>query len=86
MNENNNENEIKKEIAPEIAPNKELFQEIIKEANLPEEKVKQALPNLDKAAAEDRIEPIKTATDQEKINAYDSLETKGLPDKGLPFD
>lgn len=91
MNDNNN-NEINKENAvsqnqvSRITPNKGLFKEIIKEANLPEEKVKQELPNLDDEWKEDTVEPIKTATDQEKINAYDNLETKGLPEKGLPFD
>jgi hypothetical protein len=69
-----------------ITPNKDLFKEVITEANLSEEKVRQELPNLDKEWKDDTIEPIKTATDQEKIDAYNNLETKGLPFKGLPFD
>jgi hypothetical protein len=77
---NDNSNEINKENPVfQITPNKELFKEIIKEANLPEEKVKEELPNLDKEWKEDTIEPIKTATDQEKIDAYNKLEVQDLP-------
>ncbi|CAG8472830.1 2989_t:CDS:2 [Ambispora gerdemannii] len=58
MNDNNS-NEINKE----ITPNKELFKEIIKEANLPEEKVKEELPNLDK-------EPELPITEQKFFDDY----------------
>jgi hypothetical protein len=47
-NEINKENTISQNEVSQITPNKEFFKEIIKEANLPEEKVKEELPNLDK--------------------------------------
>jgi hypothetical protein len=58
---------------------KNLLQEIIQAANLPAEKVKKEIPNLDKVSKGDRIEPIKTATDQDKIDAYDKLQVQDLP-------
>ena len=88
MNDNNNEitkenkvsqSPVSQNEVSQITPNKEFFKEIIKEANLPEEKVKEELPNLDKEWKKDTIEPVKTATDQEKIVAYDNLEVKDLP-------
>ena len=84
MNDNNNneiqkENEVSQNPVSQIAPNKELFKEIVEEANLPEEEVQKEIPNLDKASKNDTIEPVKTATDQDKINDYDKLEVKDLP-------
>jgi hypothetical protein len=72
-NEINKENEVS-----QVAPTKEFFKDTV--SNLPEDKVKQEIPNLDKASKTDTIEPVKTATDQEKIDAYDKLKVSELPE------
>ncbi|CAG8437649.1 6972_t:CDS:2 [Ambispora leptoticha] len=71
-----NEQEVSKlaKETKETAPTQEFFKEIVQ--GLPEEKVKKEIPNLDKASKNDTIEPVKTATDQEKIDAYDKLKEK----------
>jgi hypothetical protein len=61
-------------------PNKELFREIIRGTNLSEEEIKKNFPNLDKDWKNDTVEPVKTATDEEKIKAYDSLKVGELPE------
>lgn len=61
-----------------IQPNKDFLDQVI-EANLSEEKRKKL--NLNKEGwKDDRVEPIKTATDQDKIEAYDRLGVKDLPE------
>ncbi|RHZ37017.1 hypothetical protein [endosymbiont GvMRE of Glomus versiforme] len=61
-----------------------ILSEIIK-ANLTEEQIKQNLGNL-VTQQEQTIEPILKVEDKQKIEAYDKLETAGLPEKGLPTD
>jgi len=58
--------------------------EIIK-ANLTEEQIKQNLGDLE-TQQEEIIEQVLKTEDKQKIIAYDNLEIKGLPEKGLPAD
>ncbi|CAG8834839.1 20673_t:CDS:1, partial [Gigaspora margarita] len=54
------------------------FSEIVK-SHLPEETIKEKIGPLKEAKGQ-RVEPVKTATDQEKIDAYDKLEVEKLPE------
>jgi hypothetical protein len=55
---------------------REYFENLI--SSLPEEDRKK-IGAFDTEFKNDTIEPVKTATDQDKIDAYDQLEVKDLP-------
>jgi hypothetical protein len=83
MNDKENKNQTKSEETTSDS-DQTFFSEIVK-SHLPEETIKEKIGELKEAKGQ-RVEPIKTATDQEKIAAYDNLETQGLPEKDLPAD
>ena len=72
-----------KTITPNItpsseAPNKDFFKEAV-QAILPEDKIKQKLGDLDQEWTDDRVEPVKTLDDQEKLLIYEKLQVAELP-------
>ncbi|CAG8526605.1 30865_t:CDS:2 [Racocetra persica] len=74
-----NDSEIKKaenvsDIPPQEQTDPTFFAEIVK-SHLPEETIKEKIGSLKEAKGQ-RVEPVKTATDQEKIDAYDNLKKK----------